>query len=78
MSETLKLTEFCKHVETYFSNYQLTVSNDDNGDIYLIEIHSNNDIFTTAFLRFMFDKLKSYCIIFTNDSYGRPLVQIID
>lgn len=78
MSETLELTEFGKHVETYFKHYHLTYLRDDNGKIYSIEIRSINDIFDTAFLRFMFDKVKNDLIFFTDDSACRPIVQIIE
>lgn len=78
MSETLELTEFCKLVEALFSNYQLTYLRDDNGKIYSIEIRANNDIFTTGFLRFLFDKVKKNLIFFTDDSENRPVVKIIE
>lgn len=78
MNETLELTKFGKHVETYFSNYHLTYLRDDNEHIYSIEIRSYNDIFDTAFLRLLFDKIKINLIFFTDDSECRPIVQIIE
>lgn len=77
MSETLELTKFCKHVEAFFSNYQLTYLRDENEKIYSVEIRANNDIFDTTFLRFLFDRVKNYVIIITDDSACRPVVQII-
>lgn len=78
MSETLELTKFCKHVEAVFSNYQLKYLRDENGNIYSVEIRANNDIFDTTFLRFLFERVKNYVIIITDDSACRPVVQIID
>ena len=77
MSETLELTQFGKHVETFFKNYHLTYLRDDIDGIYSIEIRAKNDIFATAFLRFLFDKMKNYLIVFTDDSKCRPVIKII-
>lgn len=77
MSETLELTEFCKQVEALFSNYHVTYCWGWNGVMTSVEIRANNDIFTTAFLRFLFDRLKSYLIFFKCDLTGQPIVKII-
>ena len=78
MSETSELTEFCKQVEALFSNYHLTYLRDDEGKIYSIEIRANNDCFATAFLRFLFDRVKNNLIFFTDDKKNRPVVKIIE
>ena len=78
MSETLKLTQFCENFEEWFSGYQLTYFCDDDGNIFYVEIHSKNDIFSSIFLRILFNRLKEYFIFFTIDSTSRPIVQIIE
>lgn len=77
MSETSELTEFCKQVETLFKNYHVTYLRDNEEKVYSIEIRANNDIFSTAFLRLLFDKVKKNLIFFTDDSACRPVVKII-
>lgn len=42
-----------------------------------VEIRANNDIFTTAFLRFLYDRLKSHLFFFKCDLTGQPIVKII-
>jgi hypothetical protein len=78
MSETSELTEFGKLVETFFKNYHVKYLRDNEGKVYSIEIRANNDIFSTAFLRLLFDKVKKDVICFTDDSACRPVVKIIE
>ena len=77
MSENLELTDFCKQVEVLFRNYHVTYCWGWNGVITSVEIRSNNDIFTTAFLRFLFDRLKNYLFFFKCDLTGQPIIKII-
>lgn len=77
MSENLELTKFCKQVEALFSNYHVTYCWGWNGVMTSVEIRANNDIFTTAFLRFLCDRLKSHLFFFKCDLTGQPIVKII-
>lgn len=77
MSETLELTKFCKQVEALFSNYHVTYCWGWNGVMTSVEIRANNDIFTTAFICFLIDNLKSHLFFFKCDLTGQPIVKII-
>lgn len=77
MSETLELTEFCKKVEAVFSNYHVTYCWGWDGVMTSVEIRAYNDIFTTAFIHFLVDKLKSHLFFFKCDLTGQPIVKII-
>lgn len=77
MSETLELTEFCKQVEALFSDYHVTYCWGLNGVMTSVEIRTNNDFFTTSFIRFLCDRLKSHLFFFKCDLTGMPIVKII-
>ncbi len=77
MSETLKLTEFCKQVEASFNDYHVTYCRGWTGVITSVEIRSKHDIFTSIFLRFLFNNLKSHIFFFKCDLTGQPIVKII-
>lgn len=76
MSETSELTEFCKQVEALFENYHVTYCWDWNGVMTSVEIRSDSDIFTTAFICFLVDNLKTHLFFFKCDVTGQPIVKI--
>lgn len=77
MSETLELTEFFEQVKALFGHYHVTYCCGWNGVITSVEIRSDNDIFTTAFIRFIVDRLKNHLFFFKCDLTGQPIVKII-
>lgn len=77
MSEKSELTEFCKQVEALFSDYHVTYCWGWNGVITSVEIRSKYDLFTTAFISFLFNNLKSHLFFFKCDLTGQPIVKII-
>lgn len=77
MSETLELTKFCKQVEALFENYHVTYCWGWNGVMTSVEIRSDSDIFTTAFICFLVDNLKTHLFFFKCDLTGQPIVKII-
>ena len=77
MSETLELTKFCKQVEALFENYHVTYCWGLNRVITSVEIRNDNNIFTTAFICFLVDNLKSHLFFFKCDLTGQPIVKII-
>lgn len=77
MSETLKLTELCKQVEALFRNYHVTYCWGWYGNMTAVEIRAINNVFTTAFLRFLFDRLEDNLFFFKCDITGRPIIRII-
>lgn len=76
MSETLELTAFCQQVKTLFKYYDVTYCMGWDGVITSVEIRSDSDIFTTAFIHFLVDRIKNYLFFFMCDLTGRPIVKI--
>lgn len=76
MSETLELTKFCKQVEALFENYHVTYCWGWDGVMTSVEIRSDSDIFTTAFICFLVDNLKTHLFFFKCDLTGQPIVKI--
>ena len=77
MRDNFELYRVCEQIKTTFNQYHLTYCCDLKDKIICVEIRSNRDCFSNAFLRYLFDKLKDYLIFFINDKTGQPIVKIM-